>query len=264
MPLISLASPKGGVGKTMLTANLAHELQRLGWQTVVVDFDLQNALRLHFAMLLSDSRGFANADWIDRPWEELVFETPSGVLLLPFGTVPVEQARTLRHRIRSDRNWLRSKLAPFLAEPDVVVLADLLPGHSIFLEAVSELADLDLAVLMADATSIAMLPRIECGEFFADRDGNPTAGTVRYVVNQLDLRRRLNRDVLTVLRTKLGERLLGVIYRDEYLSEAVASQRLVADFAPESKASYDIAALAANVDELLAGGREMPSRVAVS
>lgn len=264
MPLISLASPKGGVGKTMLTANLAHELQRLGWQAVVIDFDLQNALRLHFAMLLSDGRGFATQEAIDAPWEDLVFETPSGVLLLPFGTVPVEQARALRQRIRHDRDWLRAKLAPFLAEPEIVVLVDLLPGHSIFLEAVSELADLDLAVLMADATSIAMLPRIECGEFFADRDGQPARGAVRYVINQLDLRRRLNRDVLTVLRAKLADRLMGVIYRDEYLSEAVASQRLVGDFAPESKASYDIAALAAHVDELLAGGREALPRVAVS
>ncbi len=264
MPLLSLASPKGGVGKTMLTANLAHELQRLGWQTVVVDFDLQNALRLHFAMMLSDGRGFAIPESLEAPWEELVFETPSGVLLLPFGTVAVEHARIVRQRLRHERDWLRLKLEPFLREPEVIVLIDLPPGHSVFLEAVSELADLNLAVLLPDATSIALLPRIECGEFFAARDGAPTRGTVRYVVNQLDLRRRLNRDVLTVLRTKLADRLLGVIYRDEYLSEAVASQRLVADFAPESKASYDIAALAASVDEMLMNDRQALARVAVA
>jgi hypothetical protein len=49
MPLICVCSPKGGVGKTTLTANLAYALARSGSKVLALDFDVQNALRLHFA-----------------------------------------------------------------------------------------------------------------------------------------------------------------------------------------------------------------------
>ena len=46
MPLICFASPKGGVGKTTLAANVACELERAGKEVVALDVDPQNALRL--------------------------------------------------------------------------------------------------------------------------------------------------------------------------------------------------------------------------
>ena len=48
MPLICVCSPKGGVGKTTLAANLAWALARAGSKVLALDFDVQNALRLHF------------------------------------------------------------------------------------------------------------------------------------------------------------------------------------------------------------------------
>lgn len=60
MPVISVCSPKGGVGKTTIVANLAYSFARSGTKVVVVDFDPQNALRLYFGMPLNDERGFIN------------------------------------------------------------------------------------------------------------------------------------------------------------------------------------------------------------
>ena len=48
MPAISVCSPKGGVGKTTVVANLAYAFSRAGTKVVVIDFDPQNALRLYF------------------------------------------------------------------------------------------------------------------------------------------------------------------------------------------------------------------------
>lgn len=48
MPLICVCSPKGGVGKTTLAANLAYSLARTGSKVLALDFDVQNALRLYF------------------------------------------------------------------------------------------------------------------------------------------------------------------------------------------------------------------------
>jgi cellulose biosynthesis protein BcsQ len=56
MPLLCLASPKGGVGKTTLAANLACGLAGLGARVVALDLDPQNALRLHFGVPLHDGR----------------------------------------------------------------------------------------------------------------------------------------------------------------------------------------------------------------
>ncbi|MBZ4235966.1 AAA family ATPase, partial [Mycobacterium tuberculosis] len=48
MPLICVCSPKGGVGKTPLAANLSHSLARTGSKVLALDFYFHNPLRLHF------------------------------------------------------------------------------------------------------------------------------------------------------------------------------------------------------------------------
>ena len=40
MPLICVCSPKGGVGKTTLAANLAWALARAGSKVLALDFDV--------------------------------------------------------------------------------------------------------------------------------------------------------------------------------------------------------------------------------
>lgn len=68
MPLICFASPKGGVGKTTLAANVASQLARAGKQVMALDLAPQNTLRLHFGVALRDNGGFTkrllqHPDW---------------------------------------------------------------------------------------------------------------------------------------------------------------------------------------------------------
>jgi len=67
---------------------------------------------------------------------------------------------------------------------------------------------------------------------------------VRYVVNQVDRRRRLNRDVSVFLQARCGGALLGMIHRDESLPEALASQQSVFAFDSASAAAHDLDMLA--------------------
>ena len=248
----------------MLVANVGYELQRLGWQVLVIDLDAQNALRLHFAMPLADRRGLALESVRNRPWEDLVFETSAGVLLLPFGSLSNQEALRLQSFLRGNRSWLRERILPFLDIPEVLVLVDLPPGRSIFVEEIAPIADLNIAILLSDASSIALLPTIDSGEFFEDASGARDTGKIYYVLNQVDIRRRLRRDVLTVLSAKLRDRLAGVIYRDEAVQEAIGTQRLVADYAPDSKAAHDIAELSGRLDMLVAGEAERSDRARVA
>ena len=104
MPLICIASPKGGVGKTTVAANLAHALRRAGRQALAIDFDPQSALRLHFGVPLADGAGFAAELVQGGSWRPHIRQTPAGVALLPHGTVAMEHALAIvpspssRHR----------------------------------------------------------------------------------------------------------------------------------------------------------------------
>ncbi len=57
MSVVCFCSPKGGVGKTSLSINVAGVLARSGLRVLVVDLDVQNSMRLHAGVQLADDRG---------------------------------------------------------------------------------------------------------------------------------------------------------------------------------------------------------------
>ncbi|MBN1243041.1 MAG: P-loop NTPase [Spirochaetales bacterium] len=75
--IVPVASGKGGVGKTVLAANLAVALARLGRVTVLVDLDL-GASNLHTCLgIKSSSTGLGALAWRqERSFDALVMETP--------------------------------------------------------------------------------------------------------------------------------------------------------------------------------------------
>ena len=79
MPLICVCSPKGGVGKTTLAANLAWALARAGSKVLALDFDVQNALRLHFGVPLSDERGYVAKALELHDWSQCVLSAGSNI-----------------------------------------------------------------------------------------------------------------------------------------------------------------------------------------
>jgi hypothetical protein len=52
------------------------------------------------------------------------------------------------------------------------------------------------------------------------------------VINQSDNRRQVSRDVTALMEEKLGDRLLGIIHRDESVVEANASQKSIPTLTP--------------------------------
>lgn len=246
MNLLCLASPKGGVGKTTLTSNLAFALQRLGRQVVVIDFDVQNALRLHFGMALEDGRGYVAEALEVEDWQRFVFDTPSGIGLLPYGTVTSAQRERFELALQQTPEFLARRLGAVLRRPNVITLVDLPPGPSPALSSMAKLGATFIAVLMADSASLSMLPNLENGSFFG-----PHAREHFYVINQVDMRRRLNRDVTEFLQSRIGSPLLGMVHRDEAVAEANAAQMSLFDYAPGAAAVYDLDSIARNVSRLL-------------
>ena len=249
MPLVCLTSPKGGVGRTTLAATLGVALHRLGRRVVAVDLDRQNALRLNFE-LPEELPGIADEIDGGRDWSDLAVETPAGIGLIPFGAVSATQALRLSTQVTQNPGWLGRQLRPLLDQRDLVVVADMPAGPSALNVETDPLADLHLLVLLADAMSLALLPKLQHGDFvFGGGERMPSLG---YVLNQVDPRRQLCRDVLALSRDVLGDALYGMIHQDEGVAEAAACQLTVLDYAPDSVASQDIMAIARRVQSTLA------------
>lgn len=249
MSVVCFCSPKGGVGKTSLSINVAGVLARAGLRVLVVDLDVQNSLRLHVGIQLGDDRGLAPCLVHGRSIREGVLPAANNLLIMPFGQVSPAQLHDVSEYLARNGNWLKDTLAPFI-ERGFVVVIDTPPGPTVYLDQTRPVSNLDVVILQADATSVSLLPSVEAHNFL----GRPSPGTprlVRYVFNLVDLRRKLTRDVVSLLRRRLAKTMLGIVNYDDSFGDAVAHQQLVIDRAPMSKASADVRALAAAVRSLL-------------
>lgn len=250
MPLIAVSSPKGGVGKTTLVANLGVALAGLGWRVTLIDFDVQNALRLHFDRPIDDLSGYA-ARAAEVDWERAAKAVAPGIRLLPYGFVDHRQRLRLDAALADGgAAFLAARLRPMLAGARDIVLADTPPGPTPALEALEGLADLRIAVLLSDATSLALLPQaIAAGRFF--RHPPSAERPLQLILNQINVKRRLSRDIAAFVQQRTHGLLLGTVRQDEALAEAVAEQDNIFGYAPHSGAAQDIMAIAKRLNQSL-------------
>lgn len=245
MPLICVCSPKGGVGKTTLTANLIYALARTGSKVLALDFDVQNALRLQFGVPVADERGYVAASSESSDWSQSVLSATSNIFVLPYGEVSEPQRLAFEDKLVHDEHFVSRGLNALLNYPGLIIIADFPPGPSPALKALSPLADLHIITLLADSASMAVLPHVEnnrlTGASLNQRQGE------YFVINQTDSRRQVSRDIAAFMEERLGNRLLGVIHRDESVIEANASQKSIFDFNPNSAAAFDIEIIAKKI-----------------
>ena len=239
VPVITFASPKGGVGKTTLAANVAAAIAAAGHRVVALDLDPQAALGLHFGLGLTET---AAAD----PFASLTRSraTAAAVHLVGPGRLSMEAALAWSHSLAAEPELLRAPLTGLLAGEGVLVV-DTPPGPSPGLAALLPRTDLLVTVLLADAASLALIPAIESGLCYgAPGQSAMRAGRTGFALNQCDNRTRLGHAAAQAAARHFGPRLLGAVYRDAHVAEALAAQRLVREHAPQARAGHDIAVLA--------------------
>src|ERR1700733_8445806 len=135
MTLICFASPKGGVGKTTLAANVANELARGGLRVIALDLDPQNALRLHFGVPLQASAGFTHRLAEKPDWRTCLIEAASGLRLLPYGQSTMNEAIALSVAVGETPSLLRRPVDDILADSNTCLVVDTSPGPSSLLAA---------------------------------------------------------------------------------------------------------------------------------
>lgn len=246
MSVIAVVSMKGGVGKTSVTANLAAAMAaRLGeGQVAALDLDPQNALHLHLGFDAFQREGVCRQSLQHRYWRDVAFTSPFGVSCLPYGSVSESEREAFENLLASEPDWVQRQLAHAGLGDDHVVLIDVPPGPSVYLNQGFACADLVLVVLLADAGSYSTIIAMESwiNEAALQRPGLESV----YLLNQVDEEAPLSRDLGEVLRRRLGPRLLPIgIHRDEAVSEALAFLQPVLFYDPRCQASDDFQRLAA-------------------
>lgn len=230
MPLLAIASPKGGVGKTTLTAHLAALLAGRGHKVTVLDLDPQNALRLHLGVSIREEGGFL-ANIQSRPsWKAALLNTECGARLLPFGSAEPADVLDIQAALTTEPELLAEPVRQMLADPELVLLVDTPPGPGSALAALYPMIDLMLLVLLADAGSASLVPQIAQNRFMG-RGSLAVRAAERAVVvlNQFNPGTALSTAVLEMAQRALGHRLLGAVARDEAVAEALADKRLLTD-----------------------------------
>lgn len=238
MKIIAIVSAKGGVGKTTVTSTLSTALRYRGNTVLATDLDPQNALRFHFGLNPQDINGISRATLAGQPWAETCYQSPSGVVVLPFGSLNEADRESFEDHLDANPRWLRDHLETLQLEDDDIVVLDTPPGPSVYMRQALTTASVVVIVTLPDAASYATLPMMEgLVQTYCTR--RPDFSSYSYVINQVDNSRQLAKDVVQVMNANFGERVIGLVHQDPSVSESLAYDKSVLDYDDKCQATKD-------------------------
>jgi cellulose synthase operon protein YhjQ len=229
VPLLTIFSMAGGVGKTSLVATLGRALSSAGEKVLLTDTTSHGLLPFYFGA--SELR-----PGVVRTFSPPVGSADAPIYLVSYdvlqkGNDPAQQEWLLDELTRNSRGLQR-------------VILDLAPSASWLARRMAQLNSVIVVPVAPDMNSVISLGPME--KFFAgilDGDGRPVQP--HYLLNQFDASLPLHLDVREVMRRQLGDRLLPfVIRRSQSVSEALAEGMTVMDYAPEASVAADYMNLA--------------------
>lgn len=110
MQILTIASQKGGVGKTALALNLGWALARAGHRALVLDVDPQSGLSRSVAAQLVARRGLHDVIQETATWQQVILPTRvEGFSLLPLGRVQPWEASAFEAQLVDGGVFLQLK-----------------------------------------------------------------------------------------------------------------------------------------------------------
>lgn len=204
MKTISFLNRKGGVGKTSVCANLAYELSRTGYLTLVIDLDSQCDITEFFANLNPSNKmdltnlNIRNVLEGECTIDDSSFEAADNLYFVP-GSPDLDE-----FDFRYSQQALRDKLqSPLLSEVDFVLI-DNPPNIN---EAVRcGLVASDYVVVVTEIENPAMnnLKKVNHQLDAVKQSLNPDLTILGIALNKIDLRRNLTRRHIEQVKKEYG------------------------------------------------------------
>jgi cellulose synthase operon protein YhjQ len=229
VPMVTVFSLAGGVGKTSLVATLGRTLSSMGEKVLLTDTTSHGLLPFYF--------GASEL----RPGVVRTFSPPAGSTDAPIYLVSYDVQQ------KDQDVHAQEQLVDELTRNSVGmqrILLDLSANSSWVARRMARLNSITLVPVAPDMNSVISLGPME--KYFAglvDEEGK--AAQPFYLLNQFDASVPLHLDVREVMRRQLGDRLLPfVIRRSQSVSEALAEGMTVMDYAPDQAVAGDYMNLA--------------------
>lgn len=251
IPVVAIASGKGGVGKTTTSVNLSIALAKHNRRAILLDADIGLANADVLCGLMPKAR-LESAVGEDFTLEDLAIDAPGGFRLIP-GSVGIGRVGELDD---NERQVLLSRLDDLHESNDVIMIdtsAGLGPSVTAFIDA----ADACLIVATPEPTSIAdayALIKVLVTQN-ADEPGRRVP-TLALIVNQA-----VNEKEAIAVHTRISgvcDRFLGYslpmigyIRKDKKVVKAIKARTPYMIESPKSSASRDMAELAASLIDWL-------------
>ena len=246
--VIAVTSGKGGVGKSVLTANLAWALVQMGRRVLVLDADLGLA-NLDILLNLEPRATLHDVLTGSRSLHEVILEGPGGLHILPAGSGLAEYSR-----LTSDlRERLPEVLGILVHDYDYLFL-DTGAGISDVVLFTTSLADEVLVVATPEPTSFAdayaaikvmalqqdrSVFSLLMNQVAKERPGKRLATQLQHVADRF-LREQAGRAIVLAY--------LGSVPSDPAIERSVCQRRLAMVSAPESAAVRAVHDIAAHLD----------------
>ena len=242
LPLVSFLSGKGGVGKSVLAANVAHEIASRGIRTLLVDFDLHCGNQ-HILLNQSAEAGLPDVLAGKANFGDVILTLSPTLRLVP-STAPLADAHR-REAGEQTIDVLRS-----VAHQFDIMIVDHPSGMSLSSLFVAESSRLNVVVAIPELTSISDAFGL-CKHLTARK----STGTLALLVNRcLD---ELEADDVSAKFQNISERflkktpeLIGSVRESAEIRQSIASQTPVMATAANSAASQSIVRLANQVLDL--------------
>ena len=237
---LTVVGSHGGIDPTSVTAHLTAGFHQEGWPLLAVDLCPTNTLRLYLGMDKADTAGLA-PQWLSGdPWYEAIYRSAMGGDFLPFGEAGPAIDRFAASLVERP-GWLAEDISRLEVPNNFRVICNC-PRHpySLFQEGI-RLAQTILVVLEPDPLSLTSIPSL-------------LSDLLRLGVNERQIffvldgflpSRQLDRDVRNNLQTsRLQSRLSPIpVHEDEFIREALATQKTLFDYCPHSQAAHDFTLL---------------------
>ena len=231
MKVLSVASIKGGVGKTSSAVNLAYEATRTGARVLLWDLDPQGSatflLQAEHRLKGDGAKGLVSAGGQLAPHVRAT--TVPGLQVLP-SDLSLRYLDRHLDAVGRPRRRIGALLRPLKGSYDLVVI-DCPPGASLGIESVLRATDVLLVPVVP--STLAMLTLTQFEDVIAARSRRPQ---VLAHVSMLDRRKRLQRETTEELLGRGGS--LKTPVPNASVVERMGPERApVATYAPRSPAA---------------------------